>query len=93
MTPEQFREHGHQVVDWVADYLSRVGELPVQSRVAPGDVRAALPPHPPEHGEPFDGQFLLTPAQIVKPDEPVGQGPIDVRSFRRTDRCQPCRTS
>src|SRR3954453_17802667 len=53
MTPEQFREHGHEVVDWIADYWSRIGSFPVRSQVAPGDVRAALPPIPPEQGEPF----------------------------------------
>jgi aromatic-L-amino-acid decarboxylase len=53
MTPEQFRQHGHEVVDWIADYWSRVGSLPVRSQVSPGDVRAALPPTAPEVGEPF----------------------------------------
>ena len=54
MTPEQFRRHGHQVVDWIADYWARIGSLPVRSPVAPGDVRAALPDAPPEQGEPVD---------------------------------------
>jgi aromatic-L-amino-acid decarboxylase len=54
MTPEQFRQHGHEVVDWIADYWSRVAELPVRSQVSPGDVRAHLPATPPEAGEPFD---------------------------------------
>jgi aromatic-L-amino-acid/L-tryptophan decarboxylase len=54
MTPEEFRQHGHQMVDWIADYWSRVGSLPVRSPLGPGDVRAALPPAPPETGEPFD---------------------------------------
>ncbi len=53
MTPEEFRAQGHAVVDWVAEYLDRVGTLPVARAVAPGEIRAALPPHPPEHGEPF----------------------------------------
>src|ERR671927_854262 len=53
MTPEQFRQHGHEVVDWIADYWSRIGSFPVRSQVSPGDVRAALPPSPPEQGEPF----------------------------------------
>ncbi|MGY1603764.1 aminotransferase class V-fold PLP-dependent enzyme [Geodermatophilus sp. SYSU D00815] len=53
MTPEQFRQHGHEVVDWIADYWSRIGSLPVRSQVSPGDVRAALPPSAPEQGEPF----------------------------------------
>src|SRR5829696_7257767 len=53
MTPEQFRQHGHEVVNWIADYWTRIGSLPVRSTVAPGDVRAALPTAPPEQGEPF----------------------------------------
>ncbi|MGH8868244.1 MAG: pyridoxal-dependent decarboxylase [Actinomycetes bacterium] len=53
MTPDEFRRYGREVVDWVADYWERVGSLPVLSRVEPGDVRAALPDHPPERPEPF----------------------------------------
>jgi len=53
MSPEQFRQHGHEVVDWIADYWSRVESFPVRSRVSPGDVRAELPPSAPEQGEPF----------------------------------------
>jgi aromatic-L-amino-acid decarboxylase len=53
MTPEQFRRHGHEVVDWIADYWTRIGTLPVRSPAAPGDVREALPVSPPEQGEPF----------------------------------------
>ncbi len=53
MTPEEFRRHGHEVVDWIADYWTRVGSLPVRSQNAPGDVRAALPASPPETREPF----------------------------------------
>jgi aromatic-L-amino-acid/L-tryptophan decarboxylase len=53
MTPDEFRRHGREVVDWLADHMERLEELPVLSQVAPGDVRAALPAHPPETGEPF----------------------------------------
>src|SRR5690348_15364765 len=53
MTPEEFRRHGKQVVDWIADYLTNVESLPVKSQVEPGDVRRALPAHPPEDGEDF----------------------------------------
>ena len=41
-------------MEWVARYLEGVCELPVLARVAPGDVRAALPAAPPERGEPFE---------------------------------------
>lgn len=54
MTPEEFRSYGRQVVDWIADYWEKLALLPVQSRVAPGEVRGKLPAHPPERGEPFD---------------------------------------
>jgi len=54
MTSEEFRRRGREIVDWIADYWGRVEELPVLSRVKPGDIRAALPPHPPEQGESFD---------------------------------------
>jgi aromatic-L-amino-acid decarboxylase len=47
------RSDGHAAVDWAADYLERVGELPVLAPVAPGDIRAALPESPPEQPEPF----------------------------------------
>jgi aromatic-L-amino-acid decarboxylase len=49
-----FREDGHKAVDWAADYLGRVGELPVLAQVKPGDVRARLPESPPEEPESFD---------------------------------------
>jgi aromatic-L-amino-acid decarboxylase len=48
-----FREDGRRALDWAADYLERVGELPVATKVDPGDIRARLPASPPERGEPF----------------------------------------
>jgi aromatic-L-amino-acid decarboxylase len=54
MTPEEFRRHGYAVIDWIADYYERVESFPVLSCVAPGEIRAGLPEHPPEKGEPFE---------------------------------------
>lgn len=51
MTPDEFRRLGHDIVDWVASYWERVGDLPVQSPVVPGEVFAALPTDPPASGE------------------------------------------
>ena len=51
---EEFREHGHALIDWIADYWGRVEDLPVVSQVAPGTIRDHLPPHAPETGEPFE---------------------------------------
>jgi len=53
MSPEEFRRHGHALVDWIAAYWQRVESLPVRSRAAPGEVAAALPGSAPERGEPF----------------------------------------
>jgi aromatic-L-amino-acid decarboxylase len=51
MPTEEFRERGHEVVDWIADYLADVGGLPVLARVEPGDVRRSLPASAPTEGE------------------------------------------
>jgi aromatic-L-amino-acid/L-tryptophan decarboxylase len=48
-----FRSDGHAAVDWAADYLERIRELPVLAQVAPGDIRWRLPKHAPEDPEPF----------------------------------------
>ncbi|HEX6938638.1 MAG TPA: pyridoxal-dependent decarboxylase [Longimicrobiales bacterium] len=67
MDPEAFRRHGHAVVDWIADYLAHPERWPVVPRVAPGDVRAALPAEPPARPEPMpallaDFERLIVPA-------------------------------
>jgi len=47
------RADGAAALEWVARYLERVGELPVLAQVEPGEIRAKLPPSPPEKPEPF----------------------------------------
>jgi aromatic-L-amino-acid decarboxylase len=54
MTPDEFRRYGHQLIDWIADYRTRVADLPVMARSAPGDVRRELPAAPPTDPEPFE---------------------------------------
>ena len=51
---DSFRRHGHALVEWIADYLEGSERYPVLPRVAPGDVRRALPASPPQQGESFD---------------------------------------
>jgi aromatic-L-amino-acid/L-tryptophan decarboxylase len=57
MQPEEFRRHGHALVDWMADYLIGVADLPITPPVAPGQIRRAIPSSPPAAGEPFDVLF------------------------------------
>ena len=52
-----FRDDLDLAADWADAYLQRVGGLPVAPRVAPGEVRAGLPPAPPEEGEPFEAML------------------------------------
>jgi aromatic-L-amino-acid/L-tryptophan decarboxylase len=66
MSAEDFRRHGHAVVDWIADYLTRVADHPVLSQVEPGWVRSQLPPHPPQAGERFEA-VLADVDRIIMP--------------------------
>ena len=74
MTPDEFRRYGHAVVDWIADYQSRIESLPVLSQVKPGEVRAALPANPPKRGEAFE-EFLKDVDRILLPGITHWQSP------------------
>src|ERR1035438_5561621 len=74
MTPEEFRRHGHAVVDWIADYQSRVESFPVLSQVKPGQIRASLPPNPPAQGEEF-GAILSDVDRLILPGVTHWQSP------------------
>jgi aromatic-L-amino-acid decarboxylase len=53
----EFREFGHKLIDWVADYLEAPERYPVLSTVQPNDVINGLPAHGPEQGETLDRIF------------------------------------
>jgi len=55
--PFDFRKEAHRVADWIADYFEQVERFSVLARVAPGDIRRALPESAPENGESFDAIF------------------------------------
>jgi aromatic-L-amino-acid decarboxylase len=65
MTPDEFRSYGHQLVDWMADYLRDVGQRRVVPQVTPGDIRRSLPSSPPATGEAFDRIFADFERRIV----------------------------
>jgi len=54
MTPEQFREEGKKVIDWIADYYENIEKYPILSQVKPGEIKASLPGNPPQTGESMD---------------------------------------
>jgi aromatic-L-amino-acid/L-tryptophan decarboxylase len=74
MTPEEFRRHGREVVDWIADYYMRIESLPVLSRAKPGEVRAVLAVDPPQKGEPFEA-ILNDINEIILPGMTHWQSP------------------
>ncbi len=57
MDAVEFRQHGRELVDWMADYMGKVKELPVRSKLEPGEVEARLPDEPPGKGEPMEEIF------------------------------------
>ncbi|MEM0984130.1 MAG: pyridoxal-dependent decarboxylase [Planctomycetota bacterium] len=61
MTPEEFREQGRRMIDWIADYWKSVEQRGVTAPIEPGSVYAALPDGPPESAAPtaetWDGIF------------------------------------
>ena len=57
MNTEEFRQWGHKLIDWIADYQQGVEKYPVLSQVKPGEIRSQLPAAPPVHGESFDAIF------------------------------------
>ena len=53
MTPEEFREAGHALIDWIADYRQSIPEQPVRAQVQPGEVRQSFPDSPPTEAGDF----------------------------------------
>src|SRR5499427_2683606 len=74
MTPDEFRRNGHAVIDWIADYYSRIESFPVRSQVEPGQLRAQLPSAAPKQGEPFDA-ILADIEKLIVPGITHWQSP------------------
>ena len=91
MTPEEFRKHGYQVIDWIADYLQNVERYPVLSQVAPGAIRQQLPAAPPRAGRivrrhlarrgrhPHAGHYPLAVTELLRVLSGQSLGALDSR--------------
>lgn len=74
MTPDEFRTQGHAMIEWIARYMETVEDYPVRSQALPGELRAALPEHPPSTGEPFE-QVMADIDRIIMPGITHWQSP------------------
>lgn len=66
LPPEVLRRHGHELADWIADYLERIESYPVLARVRPGEVAARLPDRAPQRGEPL-ADILRDVERVILP--------------------------
>jgi aromatic-L-amino-acid decarboxylase len=54
MDLKEFRANAHRLADWMADYLETLESRRVSPQTLPGDVKRALPEHPPESAVGFE---------------------------------------
>ena len=62
---ETFRQHGHAMVDFIADYYASVGQHPVKAAVAPGYLRERLPSEVPSSPHSFQEVLADVQAHIM----------------------------
>ena len=74
MSPEDFRRHGHALIDWLADYHETLAERPVMAKTRPGEIRDALPSAPPDEPEDF-GAMIADLDRLVVPGLSLWQHP------------------
>src|SRR3954452_4464066 len=61
----EFREAGHRLVDWVADYLDNVDRHDVLARVQPGDIAKQFAAAPSLQGRPYDALLAEVDSKIL----------------------------
>jgi aromatic-L-amino-acid decarboxylase len=83
MTPEEFREHGQAVVDWIANYLADPEQFDVIPDVSPGDVRRQLPKNAPSGGNDFP-EILSDFEKIILPATTHWNHPMFMAYFANT---------
>ena len=74
MTPEEFQNHGREVLSWIARYHEQAEKYPVQSSVQPDDIRKQLPASPPLKPESFD-QIMRDFDRVIMPGITHWQSP------------------
>ena len=75
MTADEFREAGHQLIDWIADYRAGLEQMPVRAQVNPGSINSRLADTPPQSPVEF-GEMLEQLQQVVVPGITQVQHPM-----------------
>ena len=66
MSAEEFRRHGHALIDWISDYFTEIEARPVLAQVKPRELIEKLPAAPPSAGEPMDA-ILADVDRLIAP--------------------------
>nr|CAB3464761.1 unnamed protein product [Digitaria exilis] len=83
---DEFRRQGRLVVDFIADYYTRIDEYPVRPSVAPGFLARKLPETAPERPEPGDAlaAALRDVRDLILPGVTHWQSPHHFAHFAAT---------
>lgn len=74
MTPDEFRKHAHELVEWMAGYMENVENYPVKSSVVPGEIFSKIPDSPTTYPESFDS-IIKDIDEIIMPGITHWQSP------------------
>ena len=74
MDAAEFRKHGYQLIDWLADYWEGIESRRILPDVKPGEIRSRMPKSAPEQAEPFE-DIMADLDEIVMPGIAHWQSP------------------
>ncbi len=66
MSPDEFKENGYKLIDWIADYFQNLETKPVIPSIKPGDIKKQLPSDPPLQPEKM-GDIIADVDKIIMP--------------------------
>ncbi len=83
MPLSEFRKYGHEMIEWIADYLEKIEELPVLPNIKPGEIKSKLPQSAPLQSEEFS-KMLNDVDKIILPGVTHWQHPNFMAYFSAT---------
>jgi aromatic-L-amino-acid decarboxylase len=75
MDINEFKKNAHDVVEWMANYLTNIEQFPVKSQVSPGFIKEQLPSVTPRTGESF-GSIMRDLDEVIMPGITHWQHPM-----------------